>query len=254
MDTHSPALFGKKWGWTLPMQRYISRFAELNVIDQERWRKLFESWGSKAIVLENPPKEIAVETLTDLSEPGRPEFVYVGTFNLDEPVDIVLEAAKQFPHCHFYLLGRKNQVKPAWWEMAPANVTFTGYLLQDEYWSRIHSARALIALTTYEYSLVGAGMDGLYANKPVIVSDTETLREFFTEGAVLVPNTAEGLAAGIQQLLDNEEQYKQGIHRLREATETRWKQNFETLRQTIYRKAKPETPPDSQLKAAGSPQ
>ena len=65
---------------------------------------------------------------------------------------------------------------------APDNVEFTGYLLKDEYWNRLNSARAIIVLTTHHYSLLGGAMDGLYLEKPVIVSDQPTLREFSRRG------------------------------------------------------------------------
>src|SRR5437762_310215 len=57
MDTHPPALYSRKWGCTVPLQRLMARFAFVNVVDQDRFKTLFESWGAKALVLENPPND-----------------------------------------------------------------------------------------------------------------------------------------------------------------------------------------------------
>jgi glycosyltransferase involved in cell wall biosynthesis len=233
MDTHPPTLFSKKWGWSKPLTRFLSRRAVMNVTDQERFADLFRSWGAKAIVLPNPPKNIELGKLQDISG-DQPEFAYVGTFGGDEPVEIVLDAARRLPDIKFYLLGNPNLARRKWIKNAPGNVVFTGYLLNDAYWNRLNSARALIVLTSHQYSLLGGAMDGLYIQKPVILSDQPTLREHFTKGAVFISNTSAGLCHGIQEILANEEHYQQGMHELRLETEAAWQANFQQLKAIIW--------------------
>jgi glycosyltransferase involved in cell wall biosynthesis len=234
MDTHPPTLFSKKWGWSKPLTRFLSMRAIMNITDQERFANMFRSWGAKVMVLENPPKNIDPHRLEDVSIPDEPEFVYVGTFGGDEPVEIILDAARRLPNIRFYILGDTELARREWLENPPPNVTFTGYITKEAYWNRLHSARALIILTTHEHSLLGGAMDGLYIDKPVIVSDQPTLREYFTKGAVLIPNTGDGITNGVQEILSNEEHYKQGIQELRRDVEARWENNFQQLKSIIW--------------------
>lgn len=235
MDTHSPTLFNRKWGWTRALQRFTARYALMNILDQERFKQLFESWGARAMVLENPPKNIPAAMLVNLAQPETPEFAYVGTFASDEPVEIVIAAARRLPHCHFYILGDRAQARREWLADAPPNVTFTGYLLKADFWGRLYSARALIILTVHPHSLLGGAMDGLYIDKPVIISDQPTLREFFTQGAVFIENTPDGMTAGIETLLAHEARYNAEMRALRQHVEDEWIKKFEALKHLVQR-------------------
>jgi glycosyltransferase involved in cell wall biosynthesis len=232
LDTHPPSLFGRKWAWSLPLQRWTMRRAAVNVIDQERFARLITEWGGRALVLENPPKAIPPGLL---GEPKDEEaaFVYVGTFAADEPVGELLEAARRLPHVTLYVLGDTSLAERRWLEAAPANVTFTGYLLQDAYWRRLARARGVIALTSHEHSLLGSAQDGLNVETPLVLSDQPTLREHFTEGAVFVANTADGLVAGMEQVLRDEARLREEIARLRVRVAERWLRDFERLSEIV---------------------
>lgn len=233
MDTHPPSLHDRRWGWAQPVTRFISRFALVNLTDQQRYKDLFESWGARTLVLENPPKNIPLTSLTPAAADQRPSLVYVGTLGEDEPVDIVIEAAREFPEVDFFILGDKKLAKRAWIDSAPPNVTFTGYLTGTDYWNRLYQACGVIVLTTYRYSLLGGGMDGLYLERPLLLSDQPTTREYFTKGAVLIENTAAGMGAGIRTLFEDHARYEREIAELRADVEARWHTNFAELRQLL---------------------
>lgn len=233
MDTHTPNLYGKKWGWTAPLQRFLARRATMNIVDQAAVAKVFESWGAKVMVLENPPKNIPQEWLEAPAKDGPIEFTYVGTFGGDEPIDIVIDAARQLPDYRFHILGDTGLAKREWLENVPENVIFPGYLLKQDYWGLLSRSRSLIVLTTHSFSLSGAAQDGIHIKTPVIVSDAPPLRLHFTKGTVFVDNTVEGIITGIQTLLKNQEQLEQEIAQLYTETSDRWKSNFQALQTLI---------------------
>jgi glycosyltransferase involved in cell wall biosynthesis len=233
MDTHTPNLYVSKWRWTQPLQRFLARHATMNIVDQEKVKQLFESWGAKVMVLENPPKDIPQEWLTKPDPDGPVEFTYVGTLVGDEPVEILIDAARQLPHIKFYILGDKGLAKREWIEQAPENAVFTGYLLKDQYWGRLSRSRGIIALTKHTFSLSGAGQDGVHINKPVILSDQPPLRLHFTKGTVFVDNTTEGMVQAIKTFLENEERLKQEIVELHQETSERWQRNFQRLKDLV---------------------
>jgi glycosyltransferase involved in cell wall biosynthesis len=228
LDTHPPTLFGRKWSWTLPLQRFTARAATLNLVDQERFAELFASWGARVLVLENPPKTVPAG-LRDEPPDDEVAFAYVGTFAGDEPVDALLEAARRLPSVRLYVLGDLGLAPRKWLDAAPPNVTFTGYLLRDEYWRRLRRSRGVVVLTTHAHSLLGGAQDALDAQTPLVLSDQPTLREHFTAGTVFVPNTAEGLAAGMEEVLRHEARLREEIARLRAQRDERWQRGFERL-------------------------
>lgn len=229
MDTHSPALFSRRWGWTLPLQRFLAKHAMVNLVDQLRFKQLFESWGAKAIILEKPPKNINDKTFKNISTSNKFDIAVINTFAVDEPVDIILEAARQLPEAHFYIMGDKKLAKPDDLNNAPENVTFTDYLLGEDYWNRVYSSRALMALTTYPYSLLAGAQDGATLGKPLLLSKQPALEDYFPKGAIFMENTAEGLVSGVKALMAREAELGKDITEMVEIQAKAWEQNFDTL-------------------------
>ena len=229
LDTHTPNLLGKKWGWTAPLQRFLAKRATMNVVDQESIADIFRSWNAPVMVLENPPKEIPSEWLQEVDPDAPIEFTYVGTFGSDEPIDILTDAARQLPHIKFHILGDPGLAPRELIENAPDNVNFPGYLLKDEYWGLLSRSRAVIVLTTHSFSLSGAAQDGFHIQKPVILSDQPTLRLFFKKGTVFVEHTTESMVEAIQTLLENEETLNDEMKELYHEVSEEWQQNFKPL-------------------------
>jgi hypothetical protein len=234
MDTHPPALYSRKWGWSVPLQRLMARFAYLNVVDQNRFKTLFESWGAHAIVLQNPPKNPPF-TLTSASNSSDLfDITVVNTFAADEPLDIILAAARQLAGVRFFILGDKQRAPKVALENAPDNAIFTDYLLGDAYWGRMANSRAVMVLTTYPYSLLGGAQDGVALRKPLILSNQPALTEYFTKGTVFVENTVDGIVNGVKTLQANEDSLVREVHELAEEQCREWEDHFQQFLGMLY--------------------
>lgn len=226
MDTHPPALYSRKWGWSVPLQRLMARFAYVNVVDQNRFKTLFESWGARAVVLQNPPKIISVPDPSPDDRSGHFDITVVNTFAADEPLDIILQAAEQLPGVRFFILGNKQMAPKTALDSAPENVIFTDYLLGNDYWSRLAGSRAVMVLTTYPYSLLGGAQDGVALQKPLILSNQPALTEYFTKGTVFIENTVEGIITGVRSLQAQEETLRREVRELADEQCKQWDENF----------------------------
>lgn len=229
MDTHSPALYSRKWAWTVPLQRALAKQALVNIVDQYRYKHLFESWGAKALILERPPINIPGDSLKHVADPNKFSVTVVNTFAGDEPLEPVLGAAKQLPEIHFFILGDTALAKKAILRMAPSNVVFTGYLLGNDYWNRLYSSRAVMVLTSYPYSLLGGAQEGMALGKPLIISRQPTLTEYFTKGAIFVDHSVESIVKGIRRLREQEYCLTQEIVELAAEKRERWETKFQEL-------------------------
>jgi hypothetical protein len=233
MDTHSPALYSRKWGWTVPLQRFLSRFALINIVDQARFQDLFKSWGAKAIVLATSPKDAPPDLKGEVDQQYF-DIAVVNTFAADEPLDIILEAARCLPQTvRFFIMGDLKQANPGMVKSAPPNAIFTDYLWREAYWNRLYTARAVLALTTYPHSLLRGAHDGLMLAKPLIISRQPALIEYFSKGAIYVDHTADSIVAAVQQAQEQEQQIKQQLRELAVELTDRWETNFEKLTAVI---------------------
>ena len=239
IDTHPPALYARRWAWSVPLQRFVIRRAYLNVIDQERFAALFREWGARVVTLTNPPKfqpaalDAAAREAAAASGGARRagvfEIAVVNTFAADEPLDIILQAARALPDAHFSIMGDLSLAPAGVVESAPSNVTFTDYLRGDAYWAALRQANAVMVLTTYAYSVLGGAQDGVALAKPLLLSDQPALREFFTAGTVFIPNTADGITGGVRAVMRDETRLIEEVKWLAVTQEATWQTRFKEL-------------------------
>jgi glycosyltransferase involved in cell wall biosynthesis len=229
MDTHSPALYSWKWAWTVPLQRALCKPALVSIVDQGRYKRLFESWGAKALILERPPLRIPSDSLERIANADQFGVTVVNTFARDEPLDIILGAADQLPEVRFTVLGDTSLARKSLLRSAPDNVEFAGYLLGNVYWSQLYSSRAVIALTTYPYSLLGGAQEAMALGKPLILSRQPALMDYFTKGAIFVDHSVTSIVCGVQELQDREHHLTQDMVELAVEKEKRWNTAFQEL-------------------------
>jgi glycosyltransferase involved in cell wall biosynthesis len=228
---HSAA-FGRSWDWALPMQKFIARRAVTNIVTNQHWADIVESWGAPALVMVDP--------FLDLPQcdpfPTRPGFniAFVSTFAKDEPLDAVLEAAKQLPGVNFYITGDTRKKPARFFTSVPGNVTFTGFLDPDKaYPGLLRRVDAVMVLTTRDYTLQLGGCEAVAVGKPLITSDFPYLREVFSKGTVFIENTAEGICDGIATLQHTYEQLASEVIYLRAESQMKWNTSLNQLKNMV---------------------
>lgn len=232
LDTHSPCLYHPKLAWTKPLQRFVARRALVNVVDQERFRELFADWGADAVVLERPP------TARPSSPPtrGTPTRVTViNTFAYDEPLTPLLEMARMDPELEVRILGDLGRADQRVVATAPANVVFTDYLVGDEYWDELRAATVVVALTTFEYSLLAGCQDAIAVARPLVTSDQPVLRWYFDDIAVFADHGSESLLAAVHKAIDDCAALSDAAIEFRRRREDEWSERFALLEETIAR-------------------
>jgi glycosyltransferase involved in cell wall biosynthesis len=229
---HPPSLYSRKWGWTVPMLRFFARHALINIIDQERFKALFESWKAEAVVLAKKPRSYVTSNIPPSTD-GKYTITVVNTFAPDEPIEPILSAAKRLPDTHFYVLGNLDLANREMISNAPENVTFTGWLSHDLYWDQLNHSRAVMTLTTYPHSLLAGGTDGMAVGRPIILSRQPALIEYFNKGALFVENTPESLVDGIRQLQQEEDRLQKEILELAIEKRQLWEMNYQKLMSVI---------------------
>jgi glycosyltransferase involved in cell wall biosynthesis len=232
MATHYSALYGPKWKWSLPITRFLARQALINIADQRRNQQLFESWGAKAIILEKCPGN-EYEPMRECVPGRRFRIAVINTFADDDPIEIILEAASLSPDIDWYILGDTQRAPQGLLARASKNVSFTGYLLKEDYWNCLNRANAVMTLTTREYSMMAGAIDSLAIGKPLISSRQPTLEEYFTKGVVFVDNEATGIVQGIREFQRLEKQLLEEIVSLRDEKRTKWEEALTCLQNFI---------------------
>jgi len=160
-------------------------------------------------------------------EPDQFAVTVVSTFAGDEPLNLVLEAARRLPDVHFYVTGDTALADQGFLDSAPRNVVFTGYLKGENYWCRLLSSGAIMVLTTNPYSLVAGGLEGMYSSKPLLLSRQPALLEYFTKGTVFIDHTPESIAEGVRQTRERESALSRESAELAAQKRAQWSSAFQ---------------------------
>jgi glycosyltransferase involved in cell wall biosynthesis len=209
VDRHTTFLLGKdvratvrrRVFWMLHL--FTLRRAALTIVTNGPLAELVRQAGGRAEVL--PDRLPTLKSSSRYPTVSGPCVVFPASYGEDEPLDEVLEAWRQLPaDVHLYITGnfRKRDVELP--ERAPHNVTFTGFLSEQDYVNLLFSVDAVLALTTAPSTMLCACYEALAAGKSLITSDSDVLREYFGR-AIIVENTSEAIAQGLRRFLENRE-------------------------------------------------
>jgi glycosyltransferase involved in cell wall biosynthesis len=199
LDAHSGSFFSRKWTWSLPLMRWCARRAGLTVVHMPSLQARVAAWGAPVIYLAYcfDPEPPAYEPYP--MPPGT-NIAVPCSFNEDEPLPLIFEAAGRLPEVTFHLTGEARRLPAKVLAHKPANVRFTGYLPVPAYQGLLRQADAVLALTTQDKTFQTGGAEAAWLGRPLIISDWPELQKLFTHGTVFVPHTPEGLAAGVREV------------------------------------------------------
>jgi glycosyltransferase involved in cell wall biosynthesis len=148
--------------------------------------------------------------------------VFVSTFSSDEPLEAVLEAAKQLPESNFYVTGNPKHKSSDFFERLPTNVICTGFLPDAQYVGLLRAVDAVMVLTTRDHTLQLGGCEAVSLGKPLITSNWPYLQAFFNKGTVYVDNSADDICNGILTMQQDHDALEAEIIAYRESHRKEW--------------------------------
>jgi glycosyltransferase involved in cell wall biosynthesis len=227
MDSH-PSAFGLKGKAVLaklqPVHRWLARHAAGVLVTTEELAREVNGWGGNGIVLHEAPVPFPAPT-----RPDEPVVLFVGIFSSDEPVDVVVDAARRLPHVRFRITGDPARAPKGLVEGSPGNVEYVGYLQSTEFRAAVSSASLVLTLTTEPASVMRSAYEAVYARVPVVMTGTAVLRETFPH-AVFCDNTGESIAEAITGALATYDSLVAATDDALALQHTRWEGQLARLR------------------------
>jgi len=237
MDCHSGVFESKKWRWLLPLQRFHARRAVAVIVTNVVHARQVEAWRARPLIIGDPPLTIPEAPSGDRGpapdEDGVPFVFVVNRFHRDEAVSEVVAAAALVPEVRVVVSGDLKRADPDLVRDAPQNLRFTGWLTVEDFWECARRATAIVVLTTTENTILRGGWEAMYLGKPLVTSSSRALREYFTNGAVFVDNTAEGMAAGIRDALSRADELASEMASFRDAKYQVWELDRARLEEAL---------------------
>ena len=98
----------------------------------------------------------------------------------------------------------------------------SGFLDENDFYSLLSASQAIMCLTTRAQTMQRGACEGLWMGKPLIVSDSTLLRNYFCKGAVWVDNSPGDIQRGIRDVKERYPSYQAGIQQLQRERTADW--------------------------------
>ncbi len=233
IDSHTGAFLSPKWRWSLGLHRNLSKKALITIVHNRSQEMIVKDWNCRYCVLGFTPGDYSFKETFPLS--GQFNLAVISTFNADEPINVIFEAASHLPDVDFYITGNEKRIPRSLLIKRPKNCHLTGFLSYGQYVDLLRRSDAIIDLTTQNHTLLMGGFEAVSLGTPLITSDWPVLKEYFSLGTVHVLNTAEGVCRGVREVQSNYRTLKRDILRLQDMLQHEFEQTFEKLQNLITR-------------------
>ncbi|MEE2937395.1 MAG: glycosyltransferase [Planctomycetota bacterium] len=220
MDCHTAAFTHPRFQRLQWLQHWLERRATVNIVHNEALQKLVEENGGKTVLVKDVPVIYQDTEHYPLSDGFN--VAAVCSFNPDEPIESIVEAAQNLPEIRFYLTGNPKHLANHVLESLPENLALTGFISDAAYGDLIRRADVVMSLTTRDHTMLRGAWEAIYQGTPVIVSDWPVLKESFTQGAIHVDNSPGSIADAINHARDHSQSLNEQAGLARMGRVTRW--------------------------------
>ncbi len=227
LDAHTGAFRNRRWRRLQWLQRALCRKAVTTLVSNDHLAAGVVAAGGHATLVPDVP--IVFPDAEAFPRPSGFVVAVISSFNYDEPLTAIFEAAAKLPDVRFFVTGDPRHLPPELATRLPPNVALTGFLSTPAYGGLLVSADVILTLTTLDHTMLRGAYEAIYQGTPVIVSNWPVLRESFAEGAIHVDNTADDIARAVQVMQSDLETYRAAARRLRDRKLVAW----QTTRQAI---------------------
>jgi glycosyltransferase involved in cell wall biosynthesis len=187
-------------GWPL-FQRLLdfhNAHADLVIVTNDGHASYLLGNGCRPYICPDPLPDLSNRGSVSVSVPAK-SVLLVCSFEVDEPYEAVFAAFARLRDKGYQLFVSGNYKRA---RVDPARfpwVNFLGYVSEAEYYSYLRSCSVVLDLTTLEDCLVCGAYEAMAAGKPLVLSRTRALTDYFGAAAVLTDNTPEAIVANIEQ-------------------------------------------------------
>jgi len=109
--------------------------------------------------------------------------VFPASFSPDEPLLEVLSAVNEYKNIKVFVTGNCYR-NPSLLRFSSSHVEFTGFLNREDYKKLLVNSFGVITGTKDEYTLMMSAWEAVAFQKPLILSETKTLRNMFDDYAI----------------------------------------------------------------------
>lgn len=206
------------------LAKLVMRFANTTIVTNNYLTDKVIKAGGRAFILPDKIPEINPKASANYQFDGdKFRLTLIATFAKDEPIEEIIQAVNSLEdELSLYVTGNPDWFKENYHGQLPNNIVFTGFLTDRDYWRLLLSSNAAIDLSSKDNCLVCGAYEGVAAEIPLILSDSDATKDYFSKGAVYTRNDAESIGASITECIEHEQRLRDETRLLKRALSENW--------------------------------
>lgn len=175
-------------------------------------------------ILETKPATLDCQVIQEQVTFPKPWILLPCSFNADEPIDVVLSTARLIPEITFVVTGNTARAKGLHdLSNIPSNIKLVGFLPKTEFDMLLCATDAILGLTILDGVQLSVANEAVGTIKPMVLSNTELLKELFYKGAVYVdPLNPQSIAQGCKEVISRKIELTEEVSQLKIERNKRW--------------------------------
>ncbi|MBK1885946.1 glycosyltransferase [Marinobacter sp. DY40_1A1] len=228
-----------KWKIFHLLSNFTIKNSDLTIVTNEFLKKLCESVGSQAVILQDklPVMNYMKNRNTQFNFDDKVhKIMVVATFDDDEPIDEIVEAGINLSSLYrIYITGNylKKLSEVDRDQLKKQGVILTGYIAESEYQSLMHCSDAIVVLTKEEFILNCGAYEALALKKPFVVSNTETLRQYFRKGCIYTEISSTSIKDSIEEVIRRKAELTEEIETFIPELIKDWNNRFKEIQEIV---------------------
>lgn len=232
VDAHNAIIEGAEHA-SQPLRflyRWVVRHADILIVTNSAVAARVRALGGRPGILPDPVPAFRGRSK---SQTIVPTAVVISTWAPDEPMaQIIRSAAAVTPELSLTITGRPRG-RFADLARESDRIRLSGFVSEQDYVDLLRTARVIVDLTTRKDCLVCGAYEALAVGRPLVVSDSEALRELLREGALYSKNDPQSIASAINLASASHTQWADRCAARRESYIVEWKQAANALLEQV---------------------
>lgn len=194
---------------------FCNRMADLVIVTNSEQANYIKSIGGKSFVCEDPLPDISryinAEAEVKNVESEDKLVFFICSFDIDEPYAEVFKSADLLAGDKYKICVSGNYKKANIQPEDYPHIYFLGYLPEHLFYEKLFKSHIVVDLTTHENCLLCGAYEAMAAEKPLVTSDKQALRQYFRAGTVFTKHDREQIAHAIMIAFERREVLKMDI-------------------------------------------
>jgi len=181
----------------------ICKWADITIVSNDGLKGHVTDSGGTPVAIPDPlPKFRVPKSRAPLSD--KYNVLYICSWADDEPIREVLKASVELDkNVTIYITGNGEGYLQRTNYKLPEQVVLTGFVTEEEFTQLLYSCDCVMALTKRDNCLLCSAYESVAAEKPLVLTGTEALREYFSGGCVYTNNDSLSLVEAITSMQKN---------------------------------------------------